>query len=205
MSDGPRMVGGITVAGLVTGTHLIEDIKIAVPHQIAVFIPADLAYRSKDLWRGISQRRLFQLTGGSGLAVESNNRVLPPPNTDLEDFRAENKRLKQQLEEAQRQNLSLQDALQAMQGQLTSILRLLGRIENGEVPILRGISGPGLEAPKAAPLPVLPMVVGGEVPAFIPDDIHPDAAKTNIDAEVIVGSSVADQVKALRAARRQRG
>jgi hypothetical protein len=195
------MVGGITVAGLVTGTHVIEDIKIAVPHQIAVFIPADLAYRSKDLWRGISQRQLFQLTGGSGLAVESNSRVLPPPSTDLEDTRAENKKLRQQLEEAQRQNLSLQEALQAMQGQLTSILRLLGRIENGEVPLLRGVSGPGLELLPS--VPAQPRVVGGEVPSFIPDDIHPDDVKTSIDAEVTVGSSVADQVKALRAARRR--
>jgi len=199
------MVGGITVAGLVTGTHVIEDIKIAVPHQIAVYIPADLAYRSKDLWRGISQRRLFQLTGGSGLAVESNTKVLQvaPDMGELEDLRIENKKLRQQLEEAQRQNTGLQEALQAMQGQLTSILRLLGKIENGEVP-LRGISSQSLEPVRAV---ASPMVVGGEVPTFIPDDIRPEDAKANIkvDAEVVVGTSVSDNVKALREARKRGG
>ncbi len=203
-NDGPRMVGGITVAGLVTGTHVIEDIRVSVPHQIAVFIPADLAYRSKDLWRGISQRRLFQLTGGSGLAVESNTRVTQTASDiELDDLRSENKKLKQQLGEAQQQNMGLQDALQSMQGQLTSILRLLGRLESGEV-ALRGlpVSQDAIRA-----VPSLPTVVGGEVPAFIPEAIHPEDAKTNIqvDAQVIVGSSVTDKVKALREARKRGG
>jgi hypothetical protein len=203
------MVGGITVAGLVTGTHVIEDIRIAVPHQVAVFIPADLAYKSKDLWRGIGQRRLFQLTGGSGLAVESNTRTIPANNDlELEDFRTENKQLRQQLEEAQRQNVGLQEALQSMQSQLTSILRVLGRLENGDMTV-RGLpvashgSPPVNYAPK--PAQVLPQAVGGEVPSFIPDDINPEDAKTSIriDAEVITGSSLAANVKALREARRK--
>lgn len=208
MNNMPRMVGGITVAGLVTGTHMIEDIKIAVPHQVAVFIPADLAYKSKDLWRGLGQKRLFQLTGGSGLAVESNTRSLPVNNdAELQELQAENKSLRRQLEESERRNLGLQEAIRAMQGHLSSTLQLSGileKIESGQL-VVRDTSQPAHVVTAAAPK--LQGVVGGETPAYIPDDIMPGNAKTNIkvDAELIATTSVTDTAKALREARRSRG
>lgn len=204
MTDAPRMKGGFTVAGMVTGSFLVEDIKISVPHQVAVYIPADQAYKSKDLWRGINQGRLFLLTGGSGLAVEPNTDM---PTTvvaaDLTEAQADNKKLRQKLGETQQQKMALEESLQSMQGQLTSILRALGRIESGGN---GGIAVRGLPQAVAAVAAAVEtnQAVGGDVPSFIPDGFVSDDAQSNItvEATVVEGSSVQDAAKLLRQARR---
>lgn len=198
MNKAPRMRGGITVAGLVTGSHMIEDIKVSVPHQTAVFIPADLAYKSKDLWRGIGQRRLFQLTGGSGLAVEPNIRAQPANTAELEDLRAENKKLRKQLGETQQQNVGLQEAIQAMQGQLSAILRVLGKIEtNGVLAVLPPQVQKDVKQAVGA--------VGGDVPTFIPNDLKAEDADVSItvESESVERTSVLDAAKTLRAVRKK--
>lgn len=187
---------------------MLEDIKVHVPHGVAIYIPADKAYKSKDLWRSVQQGRVFQLTGGAGLAVE------PPPaseirvDVDKADLEAENKKLRRQLGETKRQKDALQQSLQAMQGQLNSILGVLGRIENREVPLIT-VAVPQGDSPQA-PVKVQPepnLAVGGDVPAFIPDNLAPEDAKANIDvkSEVVKGSSVLDAAKALRRARKGSG
>jgi len=177
---------------------VIEDIKVSVPHQVAVYIPAEQAYKSKDLWRGLSQRRLFRLTGGSGLVIEPNTK---PPSVDetLTEATIDNKKLRRDLERSRQQNVGLQGAIQSMQGQLGAILQVLGKFENGGIPLavapqIAAVQAAQAEANKA---------VGGEVPSFIPDDIRPDDAKSSISvkAQVIEGSSVMDAAKLLRKAR----
>lgn len=186
------------VAGMVTGSYMIEDLRISVPHQVAVYVPAEQAYKSKDFWRGISQRRLFLLTGGSGLAVEPDAKT-PLADETLTEAALDNKKLRRDLERSRQQNVGLQGAIQSMQGQLGAILQVLGKFENGEIPLavapqIAAVQAAQAEANKA---------VGGEVPSFIPDDLKPDNARSNIsvDAEVVEGSSVMDAAKLLRKAR----
>jgi hypothetical protein len=198
----PKMRGGFTFTNPFTGSYLIKDINIAVPHQTAVFVTAEQAYKSKDLWRGVSQGRLFPLTGGSGLAVEPIMKPVSDKDTKLEVAAEENRQLRHKLGESNRQKTALHESVQAMSGQLSSILRVLGRIENGEVPMAASNLAAALSAavPAAVPVAETNEAVGGEIPNFIPDDIRPDGADSNITvkAEVVKGSSVTDSVSTLR-------
>ncbi len=198
------MKGGFTVTGLVTGGWLIEDIRVSVPHGVAVFIPADDAYRSKDLWRAIQQGRVFQLTGGAGLAVEPPVSKPESKNRDVSELESENKSLRRQLGEERRQKSALQRSIEGMQAQLASISSFFGKVESGEVPLM--IASPQMTAPVAslAPSQVEPNeAVGREVPNFIPDNLAPEGAKASLDvkAEVVKGTSVSDTAKLLRKAR----
>lgn len=205
----PKMKGGFTVTGLVTGGWFLEDIKVSVPHGVAVYIPADQAYKSKDLWRSVQQGRVFPLTGGAGLAVEPpTSKSTTPEASDKADLEAENKKLRRLLGETKRQKDALQQSVESMQGQLTSILSALGRIENGEVPIATVVVPQVVTQVQALPAqPEVSKAVGGEVPTFIPDNLTPEDAKPSIDvkAEVVEGSSVSDTAKMLRRARKGQG
>jgi len=192
-----RIQGGITVTGLVTGTHVIEDIKVPVPHQIAVFIPADLMHRSKDLYIGLQQGKIFQLTGGSGLAVQSSSAPvsapLPTNNTpkELTALRVENSRLQTELATARQENKTLREEVTVMQKQLGEILGALGRIEASGVTVV-GVPG-GMVAVAVSE------AVGGDVPTYMPD-LKNDTTKTNIQVEKskTEGSSIADAASRLK-------
>ncbi len=54
----------VRVIGVKTGTILIADIAVDVPHGVVVSIPAEKAHVSKDLYRYISQKLLFQVHPG---------------------------------------------------------------------------------------------------------------------------------------------
>jgi len=190
-----KMYGGVTVTGLVTGTYMIEDIKVPVPHQIAVFIPADLMHRSKDLWRGLQQGKLFKLTGGLGLAAQSPASPIkaPPPSEaprELTALRVENSRLQTELATARQHNKTLQEEVSAMQKQLGEILGVLARIEAS-----------GGVASKAAPAgaPEGTEAVGGEVPTFMPD-LKTGTSKASIQVEKssVEGSSIEDAASRLK-------
>lgn len=200
----PRMKGGFTVTGLVTGGWLVEDIRVSVPHGVAVYIPADQAYKSKDLWRAIQQGRVFPLTGGAGLAVEPPTTKTLEKDPDVAELEAENKKLRHQLGETKRQKDALHQSVQSMQGQLNSILSVLGRIENGEISVAI-VTAPQTTSSVtlAAAQPEPNLAVGGEVPQFIPDNLSPEDAKASIDvkSEVVEGSSVSSTAKLLRQAR----
>ncbi len=191
-----RMRGGITVTSVVTGTHVIEDIKVPVPFQIAVFIPADVAYRSKDLWRSLQQGRIFELKGGSGLAMRSPPIAAPmgqllPDNTSkkLIAFEVENTRLQEELAKTRQRNRTLEEEVSGMRGQLGDILSSLGRIEKSG-----GVVGVAPAATAAAS-----EAVGGEVPIYVPD-IKSDNAKASIQVErsMTEGSSVEDAASTLK-------
>jgi len=177
---------------------------VPVPHQVAVFIPADLAHRSKDLYRALQQGKIFQLTGGSGLAVQSpSSSPLPAPvpsNNDtpkeLTALRVENSRLQTELATARQENKTLREEVSAMQQQLGEILGALGRIEAGGITVA-GLPGEMVAAAASE-------VVGGDVPTFMPD-LKDDNAKTNIQVEKskTEGSSVADAASKLKGLRQK--
>jgi hypothetical protein len=196
------MTGGITVAGVVTGTHIIEDIRVAVPHKMAVYIPAEQALRSKDLHRALQQGLLFKLDGGSGLRSDDQ----PPPEaqpsgtTRFISLEQENKRLMRELDEAHRREEGLKQAISALQEQLGAILKVLGRIEARPDPAPVVVQAGGTVVP-------LPEVVGGDTPSFIPDEILPKDAETNIRVQkgTAEGSAVIGAASRLRELRRSKG
>ncbi len=197
MND-PKMQGGITVTSVVTGTHIIEDIKVPVPHQIAVFIPIDVAYRSKDLWRGLQTGRLFKLTGGSGLAMQSSPPMAPSQDRlaskELAALRVENVRLQEELAKSRQRTRTLEEEVSGMRGQLGDILSTLGRIEkSGGVVGSAPVNATGVSE-----------AVGGEVPTYVPD-IKSDNTKASIQVEksTTEGSSVEDAASTLKGLRQK--
>lgn len=199
MND-PNVVGGITVTGLVTGGHVIEDIKVSVPYQVAVYIPADKACISKDLWRGIGQRRLFQLEGGAGIsfAPAAGNGGSEELKLEVDRLRQENLRLREevssltsQLAEARQQSTSSQESLGNMQGQLEAILRAVGNLGQGGLRVVAG--GSEVEPTR---------VIGGDSPVFIPSFTPASTTNIRTDSEVVENSALSSAARALRAARR---
>lgn len=202
--------GDVVVAGLVTGVHVLEDIKVAVPHKVAVRIPAAVALQSKDLWRSISQGRVFKLDGGSGVVTHgttasADSARIGQLEAALATANAENKKLRQQLAESEARNGGLQQVLAGFSGQLQGIQGVLGRLENLPA-ALQGV----VAVPQQQGVPVAgqvvqanPEVVGGEAPKFIPD-IKPTDATTQIQVkkEVTDGSSLQNASSKLRQLRK---
>jgi hypothetical protein len=197
------MSGGIVVTGLVTGTHIIEDIKVVVPHKMAVYIPIEKVLRSKDLHRALQQGAIFKLEGGSGLRSDTELLPLPKAPVANDDARIvglerENHRLMKDLEASLRREEGLQKAVTALQGQLGTVLESLGRIEAKPVSVV-------VQAGETATN--LSEAVGGETKSFIPDDIMPKDAEANIRVQKDVTESTAVEGAAsrLRALRRKPG
>jgi len=181
--------GDYVVAGMVTGTHVIEDIGVPVPHQVAVRIPVDVALRSKDLWRGIQQNRLFLLTGGTFVSPSPESQaasIAPAPNdASVEEIQ----RLRQELGAAKKDNEALRKTLQAQEGKLEAILSAIGGLSHGSVAIPVASVKAAVEA------------VGGEVPMYIPSEgIKPKDAETNLQVveNTLEGDSVADAAQKLK-------
>lgn len=200
------MSGEVVVAGLVTGTHLIEDIGVTVPHQVAVRIPADVALKSKDLWRGIQQNRLFRLNAGSGLNIAAEVHAQPPANAAVQQ---ENQRLHHETQRLQQENQRLQqenqrlaaelaaerqrnDSLQAaLVSGLQGVQTAIGKLESAPRVVL---AGPGAAQAGGSD------VVGGDVPTFVPDKILPE----NVEAQIRPDKTTAEQSNVSSAASRLR-
>lgn len=188
----PKVRGGFTVTGSVTGGYLIRDIKVSVPHGVTVFISADQAYKSKDLWAGIQQGKIFPLTG-PGLLVERAQSVRPQapaappaPSTAVKESQS---------------NEALKSTVEAMKKQLDEIQ---GALSQMAIVAAAPQPSPAKKAPEVVEEEDTG-VVGGEIPAFIPDDLKPKDAKSNIKVETETSNtSVNDTVKMLRKARKAR-
>jgi len=188
-------VGDIRVIGLVAGTQIIEDIGMDVPHGVTVIIPGDLAIRSKDLWRALSQKCLFQLP--------SAGPPLPQPTpvvVNFDSLRAEARILdleKQvhQLEGDKRVLRELLNDVQARESQkLDSILSALqGGFQGG------GIS----QIPVNFPQPrIKEEVADGSAPTFIPSSIRSKDMDARIDVPTDSQTSdISDTLEKLRRAR----
>jgi hypothetical protein len=206
--------GSYTVVGMVTGTHLVEDINVTVPHQVAVDISADDAHRSRDLWIGIDQKRLFLLKGHSRTAravPQTPAPSLPTGTKESDNLRVEldttrkelavvQKKLDTALSElavAQDRNTSLQETRASLQEdhakKLETIVTMLSRLETGQVNVVEGVQ----EALQAV-----------EAPVFIPGKIQPVGAEANIqpkEGDVLKKSSVKGAASTLRALRKGKG
>jgi len=196
------MLGGISVVGCVTGTHIIADIGIAVPHKIAVHIPAELLLRSKDLHVALQQGRIMKLDGGSALRVDNK----PSHKSEaalIARLEAENKKLRRELQEAQNREAGLHQVLTSLGGQLSGIQGALGRLETRQPVIQQVLATPGglaanVEASEFE-------VVGGAAPTFMPEQIAPTNAETSIQVkhEEASQSNVSDARNKLREMRKK--
>lgn len=178
----PRTAGDIRVIGLVAGTHVLEDIGMDVPHGVTVVIPGDKAVRSKDLWRALSQRCIFQLPTASPSQypvsynrgnVETNNSNL---SAQVKALEAENKILRE----------SLQQTSQSYEEKLNLILLAVQKNS-------RGFEG------QKAPVLLAGEEVDGTAPLFIPSEIHPKDVDVRIDVQGEASqSNVSDTADRLR-------
>ena len=188
--------GDVRVVGLVAGNHLIEDIARDVPYGSVVSIPADLALISKDLWRSISQKFLYQLpTIPTTQAVS----IMPDEKQRLEHYakeleghvsrlESENRDLKEQLKGWQEKS----DAMMA--GKLDSILAML---QSG-VPVQGGAFVRGNDSSQRE----VPMV-DGSAPTFLPSEIRPKDLEARIDVQPASSSSgVSEAAERLRKLRK---
>lgn len=193
------MKGDITVFGTVAGTHFIEDICMDVPHGQTVVIPAEKAARSKDLWRGISSKCLFQLHTGAGPATATPT----PPRTVPDDvlqqrlqhyeqrcrqLEEENAQLKERLAEATGYNQKLDAVLAAIQG-----------IPSSTVVVQQVASGTATPSPRTD-------LADGSAPTFIPSEIKPKEATARIEVkQETAESDVAGAAGRLRKLRQNAG
>lgn len=183
-----QIKGDFVVCGLVTGTHVIEDISVPVPYQVAVRIPADLAHRSKDLWRGIQQRRLFLLTSGSGLSISNSDPPVPEERPSTSEPVSVSV---QQLDQFRKENETLKGLLNTQTEKLEAILTAINRLGTGS--IVEGVQ----TAIKA---------VGGATPLFVPsDELKPKSAETNIQVseKTLDGDLVVDAAAKLKSLRKK--
>lgn len=205
------MTGEVVVAGLVTGTHLIQDIGVTVPHRVAVRIPAEVALQSKDLWRGIQQGFLFKLSAGAGLSYSSTSAPAPTPTPppvpapaqsrfeiENQTLRAENLRLANELSVERQRNLSLQTLLTNLTSGLAGVQTALGKLEASPRVVVAGTAEARATGPE---------VVGGAVPTFIPAHVLPENVEAQIhtEKETTDRSNLSSAASRLRDMRRQSG
>lgn len=195
------------VVGRVTGTHLIEDIRVAVPHNVAVPITPDQMIHSKDLHRALNQGFIFKIDGGAFHSTSS--RVPMAGQGEIAKLKKENKELCRQLGEARMRNEGLQRALVGLNTNIDGILTAIGSLkDNGGkatpvalppniMQVFQQLVTQGRLQVGAAPSSE---AVGGDVPVFIQDEIKPKDAETNIQIEKVAteGSDVSASTKKLR-------
>lgn len=199
--------GGITVVGIVTGGHVIQDINTPVPHRVAVTIPADQVLKSKDLYRSLQQGKIFQLDGG--MIAPDPGETMPPNDVQAKENERLRRQLadaKAQLAEAQAENKALRTVLERLEGQISAIASAAAAPNNTVAmqteiitavleKIGRGNTLVGAPATEA---------VGGEVPTYMPDHITPEAeANITIEDEATETRSVSDAASRLRKLRQQ--
>ncbi len=184
--------GDVRVMGLVMGTHMIEDIRMDVPHGMIVSIPAEQAAISRDLWRAISQKCLFQLP-----STPAPSPSAPPPRlaADVERIRV----LEERVQLLERENTQLREALQTSQVQQGKLDRILTLLQSGGIAVVDR-----MEIAPNAPRPALAPTVNGEAPQFIPAEIRPKEVSVHIeDAKgETVTSGVSDAAEQLRKLRK---
>lgn len=190
----------VTVMGLVSGTYIIEDIQMDVPHCTVVTIPAEKAHRSKDLWRGISSKQLFQIRTAP-VAHPAPPHVNGVVEKELRDkqrlLETENEELRQKLVDqhvaSHRQSEDFTQAMAIQREQLDKVINLLAAGVT--------VGGGSSSQPTAK---AVSEVVSGEVPTFIPSSITPKNADARIDIKTTeTDSSVSDAAGKLRGLRQK--
>jgi len=175
----PRAGGDVRVFGLVSPSHLIEDIGRDVPHGVEVVIPVELALRSKDLWRSISQHFLAQLptiatTVPKQLAAPDSER--PRLEARIRELEALVRDLDAQLRASQAESLSLRSELARVlqaQDHSTKLDSILAALQSG---VAVGPTGRPMAAPRQE-------VADGSAPTFLPSEIKPKDVTVRIDIQ----------------------
>jgi hypothetical protein len=167
----PAINGDVRVVGLVTGTHLIEDIGRDVPYGVMVTIPADLALRSKDLWRGVEAKCLHRIPAVLATAVDQEKIRLRQYITELESHLAqltqENVALKAQLEKS---SAIVPPSYDAKLDSILAAIQNVAVVAPGSV---------GTTVTTKAPTEI----VDGSAPTFLPSEIKPKDVNARIDVQ----------------------
>jgi hypothetical protein len=185
--------GDIRVIGLVMGTHVLEDLGMDIPHGVTVTIPGEKAVRSKDLWRAISQKCLFQLPSVSP----------PPPSAP----RAGDEELAAKMRTLEERNVFLEAEVLRLHG----LLDAAGQQKNTLDEILKAVQAGGLVqrviVTEQGHRPVSSEVADGSAPTFIPSDITPKDAESRIEVrkEESTSGDISSAREALRKLRQGNG
>lgn len=187
--------GDVRVVGLVAGNHLLEDISRDVPYGAVVVIPADLALISKDLWRAINQKFLYQLP------TIPTTQSLPMPDQEKQRLERYAKELESHVSRLESENRDLREQLKAWHaksdvgasGKLDSILAML----QAGVPVQGGFVRGNDSSQKDVPL------VDGTAPTFLPSEIRSKDMEAHIDIQPASSSSgVSEAAERLRKLRK---
>lgn len=204
-------MSNITIIGLDKNGVYLEDLRVEVPYQTAVTLPAH-SIASRKLAEALNHRRLFQLKGTlpsgasfrGGVAVPRAAAPPPrrhsPPTKEVDgqeqlNLKAENARLQQQLAEQKTLNTGLQTTLSAMSGQLTAIQG-----------VLEDLKKQGVTVSSMSGIPITQKLQGidDDTPMFIPS-VKRDDVQANFSVEGKESKSSLDESKsALKALRKQK-
>ena len=191
----PAINGDVRVVGLVSGTHLIEDIGRDVPYGVMVTIPGELALRSKDLWRGVESKCLHRVSAVLSNAPDQEKVRLRQYITELESslaqLKQENDALRAQLEKA-----TAAPAAPSYDAKLDSIL---AAIQNVNVTVV----APSVPVGTTVPTKQSQNVIDGSAPTFLPSEIKPKDVDARIDvqgekSEASGVSSASERLRKLR-------
>jgi hypothetical protein len=199
-----NMNGDITICS-VSADEIIDDIGRSVPKGVPVVIPGDLAHKSKDLWRLVSQGRLFRLNINA-LISQKAPPLSPPssiaPNALESEYNkavAEIGRLREDLSRARTEAARAQAevvSLQEARSQSDKLDDILSMLKDRSVPIARSEH---FTTTTESPLDT-------SIPVYIPSQIKSDSAtegRVSIKEESSGSSSISDASKALREKRKK--
>lgn len=211
--------GDVTVIGIDTSTTVLFDIGMDVPHRAVVTIPANLASLSKDLWRSLSQRRIFQLHAGPVGQPFTRQNVLPNASFEaLQDkcqrLETENAELRNTLENMHRVVANHKQELEACRQELAAkapvsldprVDEILGLLRSG---VVTG-TGTGTGVPQGAVVKpsIKSTVVEVEAPVFIPAEIKPKSVEgriAEVQSETSSNTNLGSAADALRKMRQGR-
>lgn len=209
-----EMSGDIIVCG-VGADEIIDDIGVSAPKGEAVRVPGDKAYRSKDVWRLLSQGRLLRLNVNPLLRARAAASPAQPQvvNEGLEVLQSEyNKataeiaRLRSELSQVRSEAIAVRSELTAARAEIE---RLKG-VENHAAKLDDIITllkeRPTVVnnvAPSTAPQASVPELE--DIPMYIPSQIKSEAAESRVAVkeESAPASALADASKALREKRKK--
>jgi hypothetical protein len=183
----------IRVVGLVAGNHMIEDIARDVPYGTTVVIPGELALMSKDLWRSISQKFLYQLPS---IPLTTPTSVTDSDRKRLESYISE---LEAHVLRLELENKGLREAQQiAIDSKLDAILSAVGSIKT--------VAQPSHFVTHAQTSAYKDDFVDGSAPTFLPSEIKPtDVEDSRIDVQRESSTSgVSEAAQRLRKIRKGR-
>jgi FtsZ-binding cell division protein ZapB len=195
------MSADITVMGLVEGIHILEDIQIGVPKGVVVTIPADLAYRSRDLWRALSQRVIFQVAGSP-----SPNRPVVPYQQEIDELKKKNLALQGQIEVLRGEVQTLRVDNESLRNENTGHREQRGKLDEILSLVKGGLIGTLVATNSGQSTKAVSSVIDAGVPLFIPDSIRPKDVQTDnmtVEKDSSAASSVTDASSKLKSFKRK--